>query len=71
MRKEMLSGDMVIDFNRYLLEADLKGIKKHFKELNETVVKDLDDYFNCICELAKMDSQIFKSFIRRLLRGRK
>ena len=71
MRYEVASGVPAVDFNRRVLAEDLISLKHHIKELNEAVVKDLDEYFDAICELARMDAGVFKGFIRRLLRGRK
>ena len=71
MNQQILTDSAEVNFNRHLLENDLRSLKRHVSELNEAIVKDLDDYFDTICVMARMDAGVFKGFVRRLLRGRK
>ena len=68
MNYQISSGFPEVDFNRRILAGDLIRIKHHVSELNEAVVKDLDDYFDMMCELARMDAQVFKNFFHRIAR---
>jgi len=56
-----------VELNRKVLHYDLVKLKGHLGEINAEVVKELDDYFDVICEMARLDSQIFKSFFRKLI----
>ena len=58
--------DSVSIYRRHLT-TDLRKIKKHLGEINAEVINDLDSYFDVICEMARLDSQIFKSFFRMFI----
>ena len=55
------------ELNRQVLHYDLVKLKGHLGEINAEVVKELDDYFDVICEMARLDAEVFKSFFRRII----
>ena len=59
------------ELNRQVLHYDLVKLKGHLGEINAEVVKELDDYFDVICEMAMLDAEIFKRFFRRIIGGKK
>jgi len=68
-----VNGDrdqIAVEFNRAVLAQDLRSIKKKVDQLNGGIVKDLNNYFDSICQLAKYDSNIFKSFLIKLIEER-
>jgi len=62
--------DSVSIYRRHLT-TDLRKIKKHLGEINAEAVDELDDYFDVICEMARLDAEVFKSFFRRIIGGKK
>ena len=60
-----------VELNRRVLHYDLVKLKKNLSKINAEVVDELDDYFDVICEMARLDAEVFKSFFHRIIGGKK
>lgn len=65
------SENSIREFNRAVLEYDLRRMKLNITKLNSRVVNNMDDYFDKICDLAGLNPEVFKSFVRKLLKEAK
>jgi hypothetical protein len=65
----MTSREMsIVEFNREVLKNDLRKIKPKIRKIKPSMLQELDNYFEVVCDLACMDADIFKSFVRKLVK---